>query len=276
MTNRLDGNTGPSNKQPPSNQHSDDASAATEVAGFGNRGNDHGVKEFTIKFEFEPKNANAAKKVTMVHTYIMKEMQTEFGDELIIFNNKNTKIQKINLLEWDSPVTHQRHFTSNTRSGSMKCRPKIVIIHRIHTTQSLSTIRNHRAIYDLLQENNCYMQYHAWDEKTWNTTLKGYCIGINPQQHYTNEQASLIIQNDFKSKNVKAPPFRLVYTSPNTIKYNHRKLRTKAYAIEVDFANSSAMNRALKRPIQGPTQIPHGKAPLLPPRSIHQCHQDAK
>jgi hypothetical protein len=93
------------------------------------------------------------------------------------------------------------------------------------------------------------MRSHAWDEKTWNTTLKGYRIGINPQ-HYTDEQASLIIQNDFKSKNVKAPPFRLVYTSPNT-KYNDRKLRTKAYAIEVDFANSSAMNRALKTTYAG-------------------------
>jgi hypothetical protein len=223
----------------------DTTSVTTEQTGTKATPNDQGMKEITIKFEFQPPNANESQKVSLVHTHILMEIQKEFEDAVQIYDNKNKQLKSIDPIVWNSVTHHQRHFKTHSRPGSQNRRSKLVIIHRFHTDLSLSTIKHHGTINNLLKQNHCYMRAHAFDETIWDTMQLGYFIGINPQ-HYTEDQTASIIKDDFKKKGIKShPSFRMVYSSPN-LQYKGSNGRTKAYAIEFDRKDATAMSSALK------------------------------
>ena len=228
----------------------DDASVDTLLAGIENKKSDHEMKEITLKFEFQPSNDDEAKQIAVVHTHIMIAIQSAFDKDIIIFDNHNNQLPTVEAVKWHSPLIHQRHFAINTSTSGKGRRPKYSIIHRIHTTQSLSTIRNCNPIFKLLRDNNCYMRKHAWEETKWSTTQYGYCIGINPQ-HYDEEQASKIVIEHAKSKGItNLPSFRMIYSSPR-INYCDRKTSSKAYAIETESKNKGTMMRCLKDMYRG-------------------------
>jgi hypothetical protein len=66
----------------------DDASFLTPKVGVEIRMIDHELKELTIRFEFQPKNTDAAKKCAIVHTHLLLELQIAFDEDVKIFNNK--------------------------------------------------------------------------------------------------------------------------------------------------------------------------------------------
>jgi hypothetical protein len=66
----------------------DNALFSTPKAGVEIGMSNHGLKELTICFESQPKNAEAAKKCVIVHTHLLLQLQIAFED-VTIFNNKN-------------------------------------------------------------------------------------------------------------------------------------------------------------------------------------------
>jgi hypothetical protein len=137
---------------------------------------DHEMNEITIRFEFQPSDREAAKQCAIVHTHILLEMQTAFEDDIKIYNNKSAILPKINPILWNGPSLHQRSFVIHAKPGTITRRTKYIIIHRVHTNQTMSTLCNYGTIAKLLRDNNCYMKAHSWEETTWDTSEKPILI----------------------------------------------------------------------------------------------------
>jgi hypothetical protein len=229
--------------QPPIKPNTpDEASVNTRKAGEESGKIDADLTELTLRFEYEPTDRNLASQFPMIHINLLKEIQRALEDEVIIFNNKGNKIGEIDLVEWGSPTMHQRNFKLHVKPGNQRRRTKYLIIHRVHTTQTLSSIRQITGLKDLLQAKNCYLRAHAWDETVVNLVQAGHSINCNPQ-HYTPEAAMARIQSEVRAKNPKAklPPIRLIYAS-----LRKDNLRSKAYAIEFAQEDAQAALRILK------------------------------
>jgi hypothetical protein len=94
----------------------DDVSTATPKAGTNPVFTDPELTEIMVHFEFLPKNADAAKKVALVHTHLLSKIKEAFDDDVTIFNNKNKVIKTIDPINW-TPITHQSHFNLHASIG---------------------------------------------------------------------------------------------------------------------------------------------------------------
>ena len=225
-------------RPPPDNNVPDDASDTTVSARFQPSAAPPGSKEFTIQFEFQPKTAAEGSRVALVHTHILQAIQTAFADDTTILTNKGHALERIDPVQWATPTQHQQYFnihSKQTGKGS-KASTRYYVIHRIHTRQSLSTLRRHFTVMALLQKHNCYMRAHSWDETIWDVQQAGVFIGLHPQ-YYTAEQGASEIKAAIVAAKVCAaraiPAFRLVYKTPR-INVGGRQHSTKAYVIEVE------------------------------------------
>jgi hypothetical protein len=235
--------------------HSDDSSEATPKAGKETKKIDQGLKELTLRFEFQPRTSEAATKCAIVHTHLLLELQIAFDDDIKIYNNKNAELTKIDPIKWNSPAIHQRNFVMHARPGTQKRRTKYIILHRVHTNQSISTLRNYHTISKLLKSNDCWLKNHDWDESVWDTAQAGHLIGINPA-HYTPSEATRKLSKQIEAKvNFKVPPIRLVYTSPRSNSSGGNEVRSKAYAVEFARADAAVVLRALKDTFTGTRQF---------------------
>lgn len=194
----------PSTRSPPTDE-TDDTSMATPQAGVFTPDIEDETKEIIVRFDFEPKTAEEATKVTIVHTHLLSRMQEAFSDNCLFFDNKGGQLSSIDPIHW-TPVKHQNHFHIHVSQRSNNRRSKYMIIHRIRTSQSMSTIRNYNTVNSLLKEHNCYMKTHAWAETIWDVSQAGFLIGIDPQ-YYTPESATKLISNLMAKKgHSKCPP----------------------------------------------------------------------
>jgi len=230
---------------------SDDMTDTTPKRGERTIEIDLDMKEIMVKFEFSPRDEKGARTIAMSHAAILFEINKAFDDDVIIFDNKNRKIKSFDVKEWTAPMYHQKRFVTQL---SKTRRPKYSIIHRIHTSQSLSTIRNYSTVFRLLKTYNCYMKKSEWEEGIHDTIQAGYLIGINPE-HYTPEVAArkVLEKMDAKDKK-KMPRFKLVYSSPRIV-VDGNEIRTKAYAIEFERAKAGDAMRVLKDTFTGTTGL---------------------
>jgi hypothetical protein len=204
------------------------------------------MKELTIRFDFQPKSTAEARKIASIHYHLLAKMKKVLAAEIEIYNNKGIIIETIDTITWKA-VMHQRHFCIHASKQTERCKTsKYSIIHHIHTSHSLSTIRSKSAIHRLLQEHSCYLKSHAWEETEWDTVQAGYLIGINPQ-HYTPDVANDFVAQMLKMKKSKGqcPPLPMIYSSPHITLDDHM-ISTKAYAIEYRCKDGSKVIRKLK------------------------------
>lgn len=237
---------------PPPMDHDDNASIATKQTGVEISEIDHEMKEITIRFEFEPNgNKERAAQFTIVHTQILQEIQKAFEESVIVFDNKATKIGKIDITEWVVPTMHSRHFKTHVIQGTKRRGSKLIICHRFHTTATLYQLRNEPAVRDLLESKKVYMRRHAWDETKVSLLQIGHYLQCNPQ-HYSEAAAVARLQAEVLAKNPKAklPPIRFIFGSPRK---DH--IRSKAYAIEFAKEDADVMIRILKDTYAGTNKL---------------------
>jgi hypothetical protein len=241
----------PSNRYKKTNT-SDDISMATPLTGALPVDTEEEMKEITVRFDFVPKTADEATKVAVVHTHLLSRMQAAFSDECLVFDNKGAQLTNIDPINW-TPIKHQSHFNIHV-SQKPKRQTKYTIIHRLRTSQSLSTIRTYNTINSLLKEHNCYMKTHSWDETVWDVAQAGYLIGIDPK-YYTPEAATTIVADMMAQKgHSKCPPLRMIYSSPR-IFLNDRNISSKAYAIEFERKHIKEVLRSIKDAFAGTTKF---------------------
>ena len=94
-----------------------------------------------------------------------------------------------------------------------------VIIHRILTRVPLGQLKRHTSAYQLLKDNNCYLNEHLWDEQEWDIQQLGFITGFNPK-YYSNEG----VTNMFRARLCKALPRKKIskfQVVPKSHRINH-------------------------------------------------------
>jgi hypothetical protein len=149
-----------SDSKPPQEPRSrpDDDSDGTPTIGIEPKVIDDEMIDLTVAFEMNPKSKTEGAKFATIHTSLLKMMQSEFEGDLVLFDNKNKKVKQIDIVEWNtSSIKHQTHFKIHSKTGDD---PSI----SSSTNQTISTIRNHHAVAEILRNYPVYMRNHAWAE----------------------------------------------------------------------------------------------------------------
>ena len=237
----------------------DDASDHTVSARFVPVAPNQDRREYTVQFDFQPKTAAAGGRVALVHTHILQALQTSFKDDLDILDNNGAVLARIDPVAWATPTLHQQHFKVHTKTTgpSGKRVTRYYVLHRIRTSQGLSTLRRHYAVAPLLNEHNCYMRAHSWDETVWDVQQAGVFIGLHPQ-YYDAAAGEALLKAKLKAAKVcpekQLPAFRLVYKTPR-IKLNGRTHSTKAYVIEIERKSARHAMRVFKEAFRNTHQF---------------------
>ena len=248
----------------------DEITIATPPKGKKSKSHDPGMTSKMIKFRFSPPtNQKQQVAPSLIHTHWMHPVQETFGDDVEIINNRNQKVETINLLQWSNPLNHKKQFKTYQKTTGRDCCCRVIyyIIHRIQTNESLSTIRNIPQIQQILRDNNCYMSEHQWTETEWDTVSIGFVTNLDPG-FYNNQQAEAKFHSSLKTQfdntaalgrhKVKIPKFKMIFSSPSITTDQQRRVSTKAYAIEVRQEDQIQMIQILKTLLRNtPTFVPY-------------------
>ncbi len=53
---------------------------------------------------------------SIVHVHWMQAVQDALNTEVVIYNNRNRKVDKIDLIQWSNPLIHQRQFIMHQKN----------------------------------------------------------------------------------------------------------------------------------------------------------------
>lgn len=204
------------------------------------------LKEITLRFEFVVKNKEDFQLTMIRHIEVMRAF-SECGDadDIIIYDNKNNKVNEFYDPKWKDVAYYKSHFTMH--SGIKKMGTSFYIIHRFRTNMSISTIKSDRKVFRALQSNEGYMKAHQWSEDVWKIQDIGFLLHYDPTKH-PKEHVQTVLAEKFKQNGIKpkeVPPYKLVHSSPNT-KVKGEKINAQAYSIQVESINAAKMDKALK------------------------------
>ena len=178
------------------------------------------------------------------------------GKSIQIYNNKGVLMPRVDTLRWDVGQ-HQQHFKIHrqkynsrqfTNDSAGDKHPTAFIIHRIHTTATLSDIRSNPKLRELILDSGATISEHRLTENVWDTTQLGFVLGIDPPQFYNHAQAQERLTQALICKlprQTKIPHFKMAFCTPQSTQQNI-KLRTKAYAVETEKHHSAEMTKLLK------------------------------
>ena len=194
------------------------------------------VKEYTLRFRFQPKNLKANNLVARQHYDLIKLMKENFH-EMEIYDNKGNALNFVKQMK-----TFQEH-ASRFKLMYLKGNPKkkrkatFVCIHRVRSAFSVNEIRNDSTIYTFLNNNNIKINNHEWDETITRVANLGFFVNIDPG-NYRRDQFENDFRNNIKRKsnvvNKQIPKYKCRYSSPFLYFDNSdRKISTKAYNLEV-------------------------------------------
>ena len=259
-----------SNPAPPADSRvpgsQDDDTVVTPPRRTKKSNSDDQSDEKTLMFRF-PVVVDLEKGIVappVLHYHFLAAVQEAFGDQIQILDNKNRKVDKIDIIGLDiknqkssftwynSSTTKHKGFAPPVASTPNDRRTTKYVSHRIQTSLSMSDIKSNERIKRLLIDHNFYVNFHRWDETEWDITQLGFFLGFDPtflsvDQATSKVTATLQVAIAAKaSPRPKMPKFKLVFGSPKITAPNNRTVRTKAYAIECPRAVSKELIDMLK------------------------------
>ena len=241
------------------NSHGDDATMATPTRGRSAKPKGPEFTEITVNFRFTALERNDHVAPEVLHLHWIQIAQEAFDTGVQIYNNKGALMPKVDTMRW-TPAQHSKNYTVHRHSqgiGSFKsdkssgkptkATPSAYIIHRVRISTSFKELKNESRIAAFLRENNVYLTEHRWTEDVWNTTQIGFIIGLDPVFYspaQAHEKMSKAISTKAPGKSI--PKFAMAFCTPN-VKLSNTSVRTKAYAIEVEKEDGSAMINLMKQ-----------------------------
>ena len=236
----------------------DDISTATPPWGSKTKKDDSEMTSKVIKFRFVVSMSSKRQVVapSVVHTHWMQAVQEALDNEVVIYNNRNRKVDKIDLIQWSNPLIHQRQFNMHQKTTGRNENRKTTyyLLHRVLTHQSINHIKSIPAVQRILRDHQCFMTEHQWTEEDWDTSQIGFVTGIDPN-FYTASQAQVKFNTELRKraevttanpKRIKIPQFRMVFSSVRADTQTGQKVATKAYSVEVRNADTILMMQTLK------------------------------
>ena len=255
----------------------DDISTATPPWGSKTKKDDSEMTSKVIKFRFVVSMSSKRQVVapSVVHTHWMQAVQEALDNEVVIYNNRNRKVDKIDLIQWSNPLIHQRQFNMHQKTTGRNENRKTTyyLLHRVLTHQSINHIKSIPAVQRILRDHQCFMTEHQWTEEDWDTSQIGFVTGIDPN-FYTASQAQVKFNTELRKraevttanpKRIKIPQFRMVFSSVRADTQTGQKVATKAYSVEVRNADTILMMQTLKSYLKDtPVFVPYNMRRKFP------------
>ena len=218
----------------------DDLSIATPPIGYRNSNIDHEFVSKTVRFYFAPSDRTRLDSIAPadIHIQWMRYISSAFGDDVKIINNHNKPVLGI-----DASVTaatgtsYKNQFQMHqkpmgfTPSGTTKT--AVIIVHRLLTRIPFGQIKRHASAFQLLNDHNCFLREHLWDEQEWDVQQIGFVTGYNPK-YYTPERVTNCIRARIckAMPRAKVPKFQTVLKT-HKILHQGRTSSTQAFTIEL-------------------------------------------
>jgi hypothetical protein len=205
-----------------------------------------------LKFSFVYSNKTKHKvSPSVIHTHWIQAVQESLGSDIVIINNQNEHVETVSTLKWSDKTIHQKQFKLYQQSRGKKDNRNTTyfIVHRILTNESISKIEAILSVKRLLQQYQCFLTDHQWNETQWETTRVGFVTNYDPSFYNRTQTAAkfdAFVHSHPLFKKMKLAKFRMVFTSPQVRYPTHTAVSTKAYAIEVLQEDLQAMLQILK------------------------------
>ena len=259
MTNPSDAPPDDATTPPAMDSHGDDATMATPTRGRNAKPKGPEFTEITVNFRFTALERNDHVAPEVLHLHWIQIAQEAFDTGVQLFNNKGAIMPKVDTMRW-TPAHHSKNYTvhrhgqgfrsfynDKTLGKTNKPSPSAYIIHRVRVSTTFKALKNEPRIAAFLRENKVYLTEHRWTEEVWNTTQIGFILGLDPA-FYSPAQAHEKMSKAISAKapGQSIPKFAMAFCTPNA-KISSTEARTKAYAIEVEKDNGSAMINLMKR-----------------------------
>ena len=159
-----------------------------------------------------------------------------------IINNNNKPVLNIdaspmasNALSYKQQFkVHEKQFGSTTQ-GTMKT--SSTIVHRILIRVPFGQVKRHQPAFKLLQDNNCFLREHLWDEHVWDVHQIGFVTAYKPK-YYSPEKVTTSVRARLckAMPRAKVPKFQMVLKT-HKITHHERTSSTQAFTIEVPFGS---------------------------------------
>jgi hypothetical protein len=116
-------------------------------------------QEMCIKFQITSKTAISTSDVAHKMTQVLRSIQHEFGNKIIIKNNKNNTLQQFKFDEPEDFATNYAiyHFRPSKPQGGPN---RAWILFHVQTNQSLSTIRKSLMVATALQHTSSHLVFY--------------------------------------------------------------------------------------------------------------------
>jgi uncharacterized membrane protein len=139
----------------------DNNSDSTTPTGFIATNFEHEMVTRVIKVSFTTPTNMHIKQAPLadIHTHWMHAIQAALVDDIIIWNNKGKKAEKVNVICWTgNPTIHQKQFQIHQKitGGNSPCHTiRHYVVHCILTSASIASIKQIPEIHQILRDNSC-------------------------------------------------------------------------------------------------------------------------
>jgi hypothetical protein len=249
-----------------------DISTATPPWGSKTKKDDSEMTSKVFKFRFV---VSMSSKRQVVAPSVVHKHWITLDTKVVIYNNRNRKVDKIDLIQWSNLLIHQRQFNMHQKTTGRNENRKTTyyLLHCVLTHTSINHIKSIPAVQRILRDHQCFMIEHQWTEEEWDTSQIGFVTGIDPN-FYTASQAQVKFNTELRKraevttanpKRIKIPQFRMVFSSVRADTQTGQKVATKAYSVEVCTADIILMMQTLKGYLKDtPVLVPYNTRRKFP------------
>ena len=192
------------------------------------------VKEYVVKFLFQPNTSSHNTEVAQTH-YIILCFITHLYPEAQVFDNFGKTMKEFPLLKtFDAYLCHFK--LQFVKANPNKKRNAICLtFHRIRSSVPISKIHKNLEVAALLSKQNTRLTLHLWKEDETQIANLGFYVKVDPgniTKEYFEECACTKILESTRQDKKKIPQFHCGFSSPFVIEEGGTRTSTKAYDLQ--------------------------------------------
>jgi hypothetical protein len=182
------------------------------------------------------------------HVKLLLVMTTAFDKlNLRIYDNQNERVKSLHESKWSNREYFESRFTIHDDAAQRKT----LIVHRVRSKKSVTTMKNDPTVTQHLKNTNSYLRAHFWKDDEVLLRDVGFLVSYVPTKH----SKEYVINEMIKSCNAypdvewtQAPQFKLIHSQPKVkLSGKQQTLKTHAFSIQVLQQDFATMNQFLRK-----------------------------
>ena len=201
-----------------------------------------------LRYEIPFTNGHPTEDAFKLHVQLLIAITKAYDKSIVrIYDNTNTRVKSINEKQWLDKKYFENHFTLHVEESQRKT----IIVHRIMSKKSVSTIKNDASVMKHLKSSKTFLRGHFWKENEVKLKDIGFLVSYVATKH----SKTFITQDMFKRceplSNLEwkhAPPFQLIQAQPRIkLSGKQKPLKTFAFSVQVLAKDAAKMNHFLRK-----------------------------